>query len=158
MAEYIEYIEYIIISVVIITIVFFQRKVFLEVQNNIKTLKYLFPKIKNLSIESEKIDQYSDLTYDKVQANGDVSKGFHEILDSTNSYLKNNKGSAADVKIIKDITQRQIATLENKIEDLECKISMQDDAIQELKDFIIDNSEEGYAQAQADNFIEELRY
>ena len=116
MAEYIEYIEYIIISVVIITIVFFQRKVFLEVQNNIKTLKYLFPKIKNLSIESEKIDQYSDLTYDKVQANGDVSKGFHEILDSTNSYLKNNKGSAADFKIIKDITERQIETLENKIE------------------------------------------
>ena len=58
MAEYIEYIEYIIISCDNHNCLF-QRKVFLEVQNNIKTLKYLFPKIKNLSIESEKIDQYS---------------------------------------------------------------------------------------------------
>ena len=47
---------------------------------------------------------------------------------------------------------------EKKIEDLECKISMQDDAIQELKDFIIENSEEGYTESEADNFINELRY
>lgn len=109
-------IEYIIISVVILAIIFFQRKVFLEVQESIKTLKNLFPEIKNLSIESERIDEYSGLTYDKVQANGKISKGFQEILNSTNSYLKNNKGSAADFKIIEDIGERQIETLENKIE------------------------------------------
>lgn len=109
-------IEYIIISVVILAIIFFQRKVFLEVQDSIKTLKNLFPEIKNLSIESERIDEYSGLTYDKVQANGKISKGFQEILNSTNSYLKNNKGSAADFKIIEDIGERQIETLENKIE------------------------------------------
>ena len=106
-------IEYIIISVVILAIIFFQRKVFLEVQESIKTLKNLFPEIKNLSIESERIDEYSGLTYDKVQANGKISKGFEEILNSTNSYLKNNKGSAADFKIIEDIGERQIETLEN---------------------------------------------
>lgn len=108
--------EYIIISVVILAIIFFQRKVFLEVQESIKTLKNLFPEIKNLSIESEKIDEYSGLTYDKVHPNGEISKGFQEILNSTNSYLKNNKGSAADFKIIEDIAERQIETLENKIE------------------------------------------
>ena len=47
---------------------------------------------------------------------------------------------------------------ENKIEDLECKISMQDDAIQELKDFIIDNSEEAYTESEAENLFNELRY
>ena len=88
----------------------------MEVQESIKTLKNLFPEIKNLSIESERIDEYSGLTYDKVQANGKISKGFQEILNSTNSYLKNNKGSAADFKIIEDIGERQIETIENKIE------------------------------------------
>jgi len=108
--------EYIIISFVIIIIIFFQRKVFLEVRDSIKTLRYLFPEIEKLSIESERIDEYSGLTYDKVHSEGKISLGFQEILNSTNSYLKNNKGSAADFKIIEDIGERQIETLENKIE------------------------------------------
>ena len=47
---------------------------------------------------------------------------------------------------------------ENKIEDLECKISMQNDAIQELKDFITNNSEEAYTESEAENLFNELRY
>jgi biopolymer transport protein ExbB/TolQ len=108
--------EYIIISVVIIAIIFFQRKVFLEVRNSINTLRNLFPEIKNLSTNSERISEYSGLTFDKVISTGTVSKEFQGILNSTNSYLKNNKGSAADFKIIEDIAERQIETLENKIE------------------------------------------
>lgn len=108
--------EYIIISVVIIAIIFLQRKVFLEVRNSIKSLRYLFPEINNLTIESERISEYSGLTFDKVLATGKTSIEFLDILNSTNSYLKNNKGSAADFKIIEDIVERQIETLENKID------------------------------------------
>lgn len=47
--------------------------------------------------------------------NKKTSKEFKESLDSTNSYLENNKGSAADFNIIKDITERHIDTIINSI-------------------------------------------
>lgn len=108
--------EYIIISIVVITIIIFQWKVFKEVGNNIESIKNLFPEINYLSIEAVSISPDSNVTFDKIKTTVKPSSEFEEILNSTNSYLKNNKGNAADFRIIQNIVERQIETLKNKIE------------------------------------------
>ncbi|CAA9262727.1 MAG: hypothetical protein AVDCRST_MAG95-2376 [uncultured Adhaeribacter sp.] len=43
------------------------------------------------------------------------SKEFAEILNDTNTYLRNNKGAAADFNILKDISERQSEVQEDEI-------------------------------------------
>lgn len=43
------------------------------------------------------------------------SAEFAEILNDTNTYLRNNKGAAADFNILKDISERQSEVLEDEI-------------------------------------------
>ena len=82
-----------------------------------RKLKKYFPLIKELSIRNKEVIFNDDVevNIDYIEVNKKTSKEFKESLDSTNSYLENNKGSAADFNIIKDITERHIDTIINSI-------------------------------------------
>jgi len=105
--------EYFIIAVIIII----QLIVFAKVLKRILELKNYFPDQNKLSITNDLVDfgLYNKINVDLVKVNGPVSYEFKESVDSTNSYLTNNKGSAADFNIIKDITERHIDRIINGI-------------------------------------------
>ncbi|MBL7471383.1 hypothetical protein [Robertkochia sediminum] len=104
--------EYVIIGAIVIM----QIIVFVKVYNRIATLKNYFPKKSNLYIEAADFEHPGgNIKVDLVKAKGKTSSGFKEVLNSTNSYLFNNKGSAADFNILKDITERQVDTIINAI-------------------------------------------
>lgn len=103
--------------IIIATIGLIQLYVFFGVYKKIKKLKKYFPLIKELSIRNKEVIFNDDVevNIDYIEVNKKTSKEFKESLDSTNSYLENNKGSAADFNIIKDITERHIDTIINSI-------------------------------------------
>jgi len=103
--------------IIIATIGLIQLYVFIGVRKKIKKLKKYFPLIKELSIRNKEVIFNDDveINIDYIEVNKKTSKEFKESLDSTNSYLENNKGSAADFNIIKDITERHIDTIINSI-------------------------------------------
>jgi len=103
--------------IIIATIGLIQLYVFFGVRKRIKKLKKYFPLIKELSIRNKEVIFNDDVevNIDYIEVNKKTSKEFKESLDSTNSYLENNKGSAADFNIIKDITERHIDTIINSI-------------------------------------------
>ena len=94
-----------------------QLYVFVKVYGKIKLLKNYFPSKKNLSIINRDVEFGEDavVNIDYISAEGQVSNEFSKTATSTNSYLINNKGSAADFNIIKDITERHIDTIVNSI-------------------------------------------
>ena len=103
--------------IIIATIGLIQLYVFIGVRKKIKKLKKYFPLIKELSIRNKEVVFNDDveINIDYIEVNKKTSKEFKETLDSTNSYLENNKGRAADFNIIKDITARHIDTIINSI-------------------------------------------
>lgn len=56
----------------------------------------------------------SEIELDVLSAE-QLSVAFAEILSDTNTYLRNNKGAAADFNILKDISERQSSVLEDEI-------------------------------------------
>lgn len=103
--------------VIIIGIGILQVFVFVKVYAKVRVLKDFFPSIKQLSIQSKSHEflEGEKLNVDYIAMNKKTSGEFKATIDSTNSYLVNNKGSAADFNIIKDITERHIDTIVNSI-------------------------------------------
>ncbi|WP_233901195.1 hypothetical protein [Tenacibaculum piscium] len=102
---------------IIIGIGLLQFFVFVKVYAKIGILKKYFPLIENLSIKNRDIEfnEETEINVDYISIDAKASKEFKATIDSTNSYLENNKGSAADFNIIKDITERHIDTTINSI-------------------------------------------
>jgi hypothetical protein len=105
--------EYYIIGAIAI----FQLSIFINVIRKIISLNKFFPSIKKLSVKNSNIDyaETKQINVDLIAHDGKTSDGFSEVMKSTNSYLINNKGSAADFNIIKDITERHIDAIINNI-------------------------------------------
>src|SRR5450759_4976468 len=105
--------EYLIIGGILII----QLIVFYNVLKRISRLKKFFPPVKNLSIINEEFSLNDELSLraDIIALKEEHNDDFLKTLSSTNSYLVNNKGSAADFNIIRDITERHTATIENII-------------------------------------------
>lgn len=102
---------------IIIGIGILQFFVFIKVYTKIGVLKNFFPAIKQLSIKNRSLEfiKGEEINVDYIAVDKKTSKEFKATIDSTNSYLENNKGSAADFNIIKDITERHIDTTVNSI-------------------------------------------
>ncbi|WP_323027768.1 hypothetical protein [Gelidibacter japonicus] len=102
---------------IIVGIGLLQLYVFYKVFQKIGVLRKYFPSIKSLSIRNKDIDfnEETEINVDYISIDAKVSTEFKEMINSTNSYLENNKGSAADFNIIKDITERHIDTTINSI-------------------------------------------
>lgn len=109
------WIELVVIGAVIII----QILVFFKVTNRISKLNNYFPDIRKLSIRNKDVefdkDNLINVDYIQPSVTETTSLEFKETVESTNSYLQNNKGSAADFNIIKDITERHIDTIINSI-------------------------------------------
>jgi hypothetical protein len=103
--------------IIIAAIVLIQGAVFYSVLKKIITLNKFFPSIKKLSIRNKNIEfgEEGQINVDLITIDSPSSEGLSEIIKSTNSYLINNKGSAADFNIIKDITERHLDALVNSI-------------------------------------------
>lgn len=108
-----EYFVYVIIAL----IVSFQIGIFVNVFKKIKELENYFPSKKRIAVKNMdvKFGDTGQLNVDLVVIEGQTSDSFNDTIKSTNSYLTNNKGSAADFNIIKDITERHIDTIINSI-------------------------------------------
>lgn len=102
---------------IIIGIGLLQLITFFKVLKKIKILKGYFPLIKSLSIRNKDVDfnEETEINVDYISIDAKASKKFKKTINSTNSYLENNKGSSADFNIIKDITERHIDTTINSI-------------------------------------------
>lgn len=102
---------------IIIGIGLLQLYVFAKVLAKIGILKKYFPSIQSLSIKNRDIEfnEETEINVDYISIDKKASKEFKETINSTNSYLENNKGSAADFNIIKDVTERHIDTIVNSI-------------------------------------------
>ena len=107
------WIEFAIIGAVLLI----QIVVFAKVTGRIKKLRNYFPDIEKLAIKNkdEGFGEGEIVNIDYISAEEQSSSEFRETTTSTNSYLINNKGSAADFNIIKDITERHIDTIINSI-------------------------------------------
>ena len=92
--------------------------VFFKVISKVKKLREYFSSINTLTIEN-KTFQFAvekELNVDFVSFDDKkITLELKKNIQSINSYLKNNKGSAADFNIIKDITERHIDTIVNGI-------------------------------------------
>jgi len=105
--------EYLIIGLIAIL----QIYVFFKVLFKINSLRDFFPKKDHISIKNKDV-KFSDsdhVNIDYISVEKNESKEFKKTVESTNSYLENNKGSAADFNIIKDITERHVDTIINSI-------------------------------------------
>lgn len=103
--------------VIIIGIGILQFIVFAKVYAKVGVLNEFFPSIKQLSIQNRSLEfiKGEEINVDYIAIEKKSSNEFKATIDSTNSYLENNKGSAADFNIIKDITERHIDTTINSI-------------------------------------------
>ncbi|MBI35729.1 MAG: hypothetical protein CMP67_10255 [Flavobacteriales bacterium] len=103
--------------VIIIGIIILQSIVFYKVYSKVSVLKKFFPSVNQLSIKNREVEFNKEIkvNVDYINLETNTSIEFKETIDSTNSYLENNKGSAADFNIIKDITERHIETIVNSI-------------------------------------------
>lgn len=88
---------------------------FLNVFIKISLLKSYFPNISELKLIKKDISE--DLSVDilAVTDEDQCNPDFINVVESTNSYLENNKGSAANFSIIKGITERHLDSVINSI-------------------------------------------
>lgn len=110
-----------------------QLVVFISTFSKIKKISYLFPDTNTLNIvttnntnvteQKKKIKEshsiihpYETISITIDDANIKVNDGFKSIVNSTNEYLKNNRGSAADFNIIRDVTERINTAYEDSIQ------------------------------------------
>lgn len=105
--------SYFIITIIVVI----QLAVFFNVLKRIKELRNFFPSSSRINIRNQDVTFGEDdkINVDIISIDGSASEGFDDTIKSTNSYLINNKGSAADFNIIKDITERHIDTIVNSI-------------------------------------------
>lgn len=112
--------ELLIVVIIISIVVIFQFSVFVSVLKRIRMLKSFFPDISDISIKNKIFDNDrfgdSGFSTEVVEYTGTDKIGhFHDVLESINKYLVNNKGSAANFNILIDIVERHIDTLVNRI-------------------------------------------
>lgn len=78
----------------------------------IAKLTDLFPSSENLEIGKINLEFFS---YDEVIVKNNMSEEFKSILKNTNKFLAENKGTAADFNILKDISERESDKIERSI-------------------------------------------
>jgi biopolymer transport protein ExbB/TolQ len=97
----------------IIALIALQIGVFASVLSKIKNFNNFFPATNSIKIKRRYLED-SEETVDLL----DAPKGkehFFKIITSTNAYLSENKGAAADFGILKDISERHLEKFDNEI-------------------------------------------
>jgi biopolymer transport protein ExbB/TolQ len=102
----------------IIALIALQIIVFANVLKKIGNFKKFFPdtskiKIKRINEGTAKEPDSLDLLDAPIE-----NEHFNEIIESTNDYLRKNKGAAADFGILKDISERHLEKFDNEIGNL----------------------------------------
>jgi biopolymer transport protein ExbB/TolQ len=101
----------------IIVLIVLQIVVFAKVLSKIRNFKNFFPDTSFIGVKKFRIQQDSEETVDLLTA-PNQNKQFFEIIQSTNDYLRKNKGAAADFGILKDISERHLEKFDNEIGNL----------------------------------------
>jgi hypothetical protein len=102
--------------IIIIVLIILQIIVFAKVLSKIKNFKNFFPDSSSIGIKRFNIGDTEE-TVDLLDA-PEGNERFFEIIQSTNEYLRKNKGAAADFGILKDISERHLEKFDNEIGNL----------------------------------------
>jgi len=97
---------------ILIIVLFVQLYSFRKTFLIITKLSDLFPSSENLEIGKINLESYS---YDEVIIKNNMSEEFKSILKNTNKFLAENKGTAADFNMLKDISERESDKIERSI-------------------------------------------
>lgn len=98
--------------IILLIILGFQLLSFFRTLKNIQKLSKLFPNPKTLDIQTVDLELFS---YDEILCKESVSDEFKNIITNTNKFLSENKGTAADFNILKDISERESDKLERSV-------------------------------------------
>jgi hypothetical protein len=103
-----ESIEFLVISCLVI----FQFYIFAQNWKAINALQKIFPYPEQLSTNTVDIE---GIKYELIVDN-EESKEFSQIVTDTNKYLQNNKGAAADLGLLKDISESTTDSIDEKVQ------------------------------------------
>jgi biopolymer transport protein ExbB/TolQ len=102
----------------ILALIVLQVFVFYNVWGKIGNFKDFFPDTKKIKIQQINVGTTEESeTLDLLDAPKE-NEQFKTIIDSTNDYLRKNKGAAADFSILKDISERHLEKFDNEIGNL----------------------------------------
>jgi biopolymer transport protein ExbB/TolQ len=104
--------------VFILALIALQGFIFYNVWRKIGNFKDFFPDKKKIKIRQIDVGTIGEPeTLDLLEAPKE-NEQFKTIIDSTNDYLRKNKGAAADFSILKDISERHLEKFDNEIGNL----------------------------------------
>ena len=102
-------IQYFVVAFIVVVVLIFQIKTYINNEARINKIKNLFPSSKATSVV---IDEEG--TRSLKTSSG--SKEFKETLEDINSYLVNNKNKTFDYHILKEIVNRNSQSLEDEVD------------------------------------------
>ncbi|MDR2126774.1 MAG: hypothetical protein LBP63_08090 [Prevotellaceae bacterium] len=98
------------------SLIILQIVVFINVLKKIKNFKNFFPNTININVKKFNVDN-SEETVDLLDSR-ENNQCFSDIIQSTNDYLRKNRGAAADFGILKDISERHLEKFDSEIGNL----------------------------------------
>jgi biopolymer transport protein ExbB/TolQ len=102
----------------IIALIALQIYVFANVLKKIRNFKEFFPDTNKIKTFQENLGTAEEPDMLDLLRAPQEHKQFKEIIDSTNAYLRKNKGAAADFGILKGISERHLEKFDNEIGNL----------------------------------------
>ncbi len=96
-----------LIIIIVVIVIWIQIAFFLKTVVGIRALKNLYPSLSNLGIFKENSTQVISVNSKKVL------REFSSIIDSTNSYLRENQGTV-DFYVIQNLSERVSAAKESE--------------------------------------------
>lgn len=103
---------------VVVIVVYLQGQSFLQTRRKIIELRDLFCYKGKLSLKKDIVnsdDGYDNREIPRLDVSSEPGKQFKKILERTNEYLYKNIGTSADLNLLEDICDGQVAALEEEI-------------------------------------------
>jgi chromosome segregation ATPase len=102
----------------IVALVALQVFVFANVWKKIGNFKNFFPNTDEIKTYQKNVGAVEEPDMLDLLKAPQEHEQFNEIIESTNDYLRKNKGAAADFGILKDISERRLEKFDNEIGNL----------------------------------------